>query len=587
MDTILAAIGNEVRNGFSKPLDVLCLQEQDSWTTTTTAIVNLLNGLYGSGAYACATLDGATSGAGRPGLIYRTSSIQLLEQIKFGTVSTSAQARQTLRYKLRPVGYGSQADFYVYVNHYKSSDTASDRTRRLVEAQAVRADADALGEGVHILYTGDHNTYNYSTETGLQWLVSAGPGQAFDPVNMLGEWHDNGAYKIIHTQAPAVSPPSPLVGGGMDDRFDWQLCTGEFLDGEGLSYIASSYHTFGNNGTHTLNGNINTGSGASPSVLSLLMSVSDHLPVVADYQLPARMTVSLGAVASPVIVGASVPVEVTVANSANVLVAIGADELDYTVSGTGSVTGTANGTAAALSPGNVHTLFVDTATAGTKNGTVSVTSSSQQVQNGTYSSPVSISVRDHSNGSFSGVADENVLTIDFGEAAQGSPPPAAAFAVHNLKTAFSTAGLDIDEIVASGDTGTLTTNLAPATNLAAASSLPFQATMSTSVAGTFQATYTLKVSDQDLPGATSGADLVLTLKGRVAAPATTVPADLDEDGDVDGSDFGLFAGCFNGSGNPTTPACTEADLNGDNSVDGVDFGLFSGCFNGSGNPPAC
>ena len=70
-----------------------------------------------------------------------------------------------------------------------------------------------------------------------------------------------------------------------------------------------------------------------------------------------------------------------------------------------------------------------------------------------------------------------------------------------------------------------------------------------------------------------------------------MPADSDEDGDVDGVDFGVFASCFNKSGNPPkTGGCTPAqgakfDFDNDGDVDGVDFGKFSSCFNGSGKPP--
>jgi hypothetical protein len=68
---------------------------------------------------------------------------------------------------------------------------------------------------------------------------------------------------------------------------------------------------------------------------------------------------------------------------------------------------------------------------------------------------------------------------------------------------------------------------------------------------------------------------------------TAHPGDLDLDGDVDGTDFGAFASCFNGTGSPIQTGCDAADLNGDGSVDGTDYGQFSACFNGSGNPPAC
>jgi hypothetical protein len=51
-------------------------------------------------------------------------------------------------------------------------------------------------------------------------------------------------------------------------------------------------------------------------VLSALTQVTDHLPVLADYQLPARMSASLDAPPSRVIRGASVSGALTVSNSA-------------------------------------------------------------------------------------------------------------------------------------------------------------------------------------------------------------------------------------------------------------------------------
>ena len=75
ISTILEAIGDESTGGIAKPIDVLLLQEQDSSASTTQQFVNLLNGIYGSGTYARATLNGATFGAGSPGLVYRTDSV--------------------------------------------------------------------------------------------------------------------------------------------------------------------------------------------------------------------------------------------------------------------------------------------------------------------------------------------------------------------------------------------------------------------------------------------------------------------------------------------------------------------------------
>ena len=62
----------------------------------------------------------------------------------------------------------------------------------------------------------------------------------------------------------------------------------------GLEYVAGSYHTFGNNGSVAINGNINDPSNTAlaglvnrTTVLNLLTTVTDHLPVVADYFIVA------------------------------------------------------------------------------------------------------------------------------------------------------------------------------------------------------------------------------------------------------------------------------------------------------------
>jgi predicted amidohydrolase len=62
-------------------------------------------------------------------------------------------------------------------------------------------------------------------------------------------------------------------------------------------------------------------------------------------------------------------------------------------------------------------------------------------------------------------------------------------------------------------------------------------------------------------------------------------ADLDEDGDVDQSDFGLFQACLSGTGEAYKSGCSGADLDGDEDVDSHDFDVFAGCIAGSDSPP--
>ncbi|MEE9211518.1 MAG: hypothetical protein V3U29_02580, partial [Phycisphaeraceae bacterium] len=367
MDVVLQAISDEVTNGFARQIDVISFQEQAHPGFTTQGFVDLLDGIYGAGTYGRSTL--LTGGSSiHQTLVYNTQTVQLIDEIVFGTFGGAAAARQTARFQLRPVGYDNSADFYVYNDHYKAGTGSTNEARRVFEATTVRTDADALGEGTHIIYTGDFNIQT-SADSMYPIMLSAGAGQAFDPISRPASWHNGFASRDIHTQSPHDGSDG-LTTGGMDDRFDFQLVTGEFLDDEGLSYISGSYHAFGNNGS-TFDVAINNASNTYPLTadqLDDLAHVSDHLPVVADYQVPAKMTASLGPVAGSVIVGAGLNVDVTVENTANVVAAIGADELDYSISGTGAVTGSDSGTDPALGGGNVHAISLDTATAGAKNG---------------------------------------------------------------------------------------------------------------------------------------------------------------------------------------------------------------------------
>jgi hypothetical protein len=179
MDIILESIGEEIRNGIDRPIDVLLLQEQYSMSQSTQAFVDLLNGIYGAGTYARSFVNGGTSepngDAGRPGLVYNTTTVQLVEEVSFGVVNGSNQARSTMRYALQPVGYDASTLIYAYNDHYKAGNTTSDQTRRNIEATSIRTNefygSDTLGEGAHAIYAGDYNMPS-SSHSALDSLMS-------------------------------------------------------------------------------------------------------------------------------------------------------------------------------------------------------------------------------------------------------------------------------------------------------------------------------------------------------------------------------------------------------------------------------
>ena len=64
--------------------------------------------------------------------------------------------------------------------------------------------------------------------------------------------------------------------------------------------------------------------------------------------------------------------------------------------------------------------------------------------------------------------------------------------------------------------------------------------------------------------------------------ALNIPGDLDRDGDVDLSDFGLFQVCMAGSVAQNDPQCAGAKLNGDSVVNISDQLIFRQCMSGAG-----
>ncbi len=270
--TILEAIGNEAKAGIARPIDLLALQETDvpgSGMDSIGRIEAILDGLYPGTDYASSvsSLDG---GGDAIGFVYDTATLSLIEAIEVpGTFTHSI-----FRGQFRPQSTTGEVDFFVYSVHLASG---AGPTARASEAIAIRNDADLLGEGANVLIVGDFNLEG-SSEQAWANLTALGAGQVFDVVGPAGEggWADDPAFLSLHSQNPM---------GPMDDRFDLQFASGEFFDGVGIEYVASSYRVFGNNGTHAIDGAITTGTGASPAVLAALASASDHLPTVADYEI--------------------------------------------------------------------------------------------------------------------------------------------------------------------------------------------------------------------------------------------------------------------------------------------------------------
>ena len=146
MTNILAAIGSSVSDdptmagntGIAKPIDILCLQESNGFSSTGQSYAAILNSLYPTENYQVVHLDGASTDPHKStqSMVYNANAVSVVSSGVVGTANSGGQPRQTLRYEVRPVGYSDSSDVYIYNSHYKSSDGSANKTRRNVEAQA-------------------------------------------------------------------------------------------------------------------------------------------------------------------------------------------------------------------------------------------------------------------------------------------------------------------------------------------------------------------------------------------------------------------------------------------------------------------
>ena len=365
--TVIQGIGLHHLGSTAQLVDVLGVEELNA--TTLANFVTQLNAIYGAGTYAYDPTPDPNTGGGPDGLIYNTHTVQVVSARALPTgqnVLLQANGTYTMAhspgggvngvtrgpmlYQLRPLGFGTSDDFYLYVSHARSTSDDSVGDARYAEAQEIRSDAKYnLAAGAHIVYSGDWNLFNGSgenaykcltgqtTSDGISWSdasviwANTNPTQAYDPTSLTTPptttaWAnvagDNATYLYgdsttaltsrIDTQlvnAPMLGAYNALGGVQLapdtSDPFD----TSNFPSAK----YPYAFETFGNNGTTPLGGAVNSSSNHSlddlattvPNAATVYADLklsgsgsrftgSDHYPIVGDYNIvPAPPVVAV------------------------------------------------------------------------------------------------------------------------------------------------------------------------------------------------------------------------------------------------------------------------------------------------------
>jgi endonuclease/exonuclease/phosphatase family metal-dependent hydrolase len=276
--------------------DILVCNEVDG--SNATAHGRILNfSLNTNGTSRWAATDLYTNGSSLINAIYYDANkLGLKSQ---GIISNDLQNNSLVRgidvvrfyYKDSLLAWNPDTLFFtVFAAHFKAGNTAGDLTERQKACESLmNYVANNPRDDVYML-AGDLNM-NKSQEAGFQQLLNySNAGIRFkDPENVLGNWNNNGTFAAWHTQSTrdGLTNDGCFSGGGLDDRLDHILVNSTpLLSSSRMRYTAGSLHPVGNDGLH-FNTALNSGTNNSvpATVLNALYELSDHLPVVADFEV--------------------------------------------------------------------------------------------------------------------------------------------------------------------------------------------------------------------------------------------------------------------------------------------------------------
>lgn len=176
--------------------------------------------------------------------------------------------------------------------HLKAGNDESDESSRRTEARAFVREVRDEWLDEHLILGGDLNVYG-SGEPAFRELTD--DSLFYDPVDMLGTWHEGRRYITQLTQSTRTRVVGSGSTGGLDDRFDFLLMSDEFNQEGGWQYVQDSYYPFGNDGNEDrLNMAINwsRNTAVSADMADALHDASDHLPVVAEIMVTDEASVS-------------------------------------------------------------------------------------------------------------------------------------------------------------------------------------------------------------------------------------------------------------------------------------------------------
>ena len=564
IESVIEALDVDDAGGFASPVTILTIQEADNLTYDT-----LLSSLGPEWSAATYTNSNEDPYGGAQACFYHAAT---LTEDPSGHDDTYVEAgRRADRWKFTLNGYTDPpVAFYVYSAHLKAGNNSSAEADRLTGAERIVTNMGEVPEGSRIILTGDMNFYDNQEAGYLEFLA----GGLVDPLGS-GDWGGAG-NTLKHSQSPRTIQADGLANGGLDDRFDLHLHTPLMQGTGGLTLIDGTYRSVGNDGNH-YNTAINDGNNtywpgdasASNALADALHDASDHLPVAVDYRIPAVLDASFeGCELGTVIEGADVDCTLSVTNAASSTVAAGVASLQWSLAGTGVLSGNAGSGSLDAGDGTAMEVAVDTSVVGAVSGTLDVQADDALAQHAPMSMAVEGQVLRHANPSFSSTADNNFYVYMI-EVDADSGDVAVPIQFWNYQWDADQSRVDIDAVTTPDLPrqfgGGTWNNVGPFPI-----SMPFTVATDGLAEGNYVRSVTVTTSDEDLPGEATQS-LYATFNITVREPEPQCIGDVTGDGVTDVADLLALLAAYGGS----DPAY---DLEPDGVVDVTDLLLLLGDF---------
>jgi exonuclease III len=218
------------------------------------------------------------------GLFYDKNKFQLISQPVIVT-----EYRDINVYKMKCLQMTEETFLYVVVLHLKAGSGSEDAADRTDMTNALMSYISNLGSNDNFIIVGDFNVYTDSEQAFQKLINPTNPAIAFyDPIDQMGDWNNNYSYRNYHTQSTHDDQNNDCFSyGGMDDRFDFILISSSIKDGTAdIKYVDDTYWAVSQDGNRFNGTLISPNNTTLPStVINALYNMSDHLPVVAEFQI--------------------------------------------------------------------------------------------------------------------------------------------------------------------------------------------------------------------------------------------------------------------------------------------------------------